>query len=128
MLQNTVDSRRIVRSRAIQIWSMSSAILNGEVKYPRFLCRRKHYVILGGNDMTLGLVRQILAKEDYILPYIIMNENDSVDVDFIVSTNQYDFQYVNIGGVILVPNKENSMVLTKDNIISICNDMKNNGI
>ena len=53
--------------------------LNGEVKYPRFLCRRKHYVILGGNDMTLGLVRQILAKEDSILPYIIIQTTRDVE-------------------------------------------------
>ena len=61
--------------------------------------------------------------ENSVIPYIIMNENQDVDANFIVSTNQYDFQYVNIGGKILVPNKENSMLLTSDNIIDyVCSN------
>lgn len=47
--------------------------LKGEVKYSRFLRRKKHYVIIGGNDMVAGIVRQIISKGKYIL---IQTSND----------------------------------------------------
>ena len=34
----------------------------GEIKYPGFLRRKKHYIIIGGNDMSIGIVKQLLAK------------------------------------------------------------------
>ena len=39
----------------------------GEIKYTRFLRRRKHYVIIGGNDMVAGIVEQLLPTGKYIL-------------------------------------------------------------
>ena len=41
--------------------------LKGEIKYRCFLSRNKHYVIVGGNDMVAGIVRQILSNGKYIL-------------------------------------------------------------
>ena len=41
--------------------------LKGEVKYKKFLDRNCHYVIIGGNDMVEGIVRQILPDGNYIL-------------------------------------------------------------
>lgn len=41
--------------------------LRSEVKYPSFLRRKRHYVIIGGNDMVAGIVRQIISKGKYIL-------------------------------------------------------------
>lgn len=47
--------------------------LKGEVKYPCFLRRKKHYVIIGGNDIVTGIVKQIISKKEYIL---IQTSND----------------------------------------------------
>ena len=41
--------------------------IKGEVKYKRFLDRNCHYVIVGGNDMVDGIVKQILPEGKYIL-------------------------------------------------------------
>ena len=41
--------------------------LKGEVKYPCFLRRKKHYVIIGGNDVVTGIVKQLISKNKYIL-------------------------------------------------------------
>ena len=41
--------------------------LKGEVEYPCFLRRKKHYVIIGGNDIVTGIVKQIISKKEYIL-------------------------------------------------------------
>ena len=47
--------------------------LKGKVKYPCFLRRKKHYVIIGGNDIVTGIVKQIISKKEYIL---IQTSND----------------------------------------------------
>ena len=36
--------------------------LKGEVRYKWFLKLKKHYVVIGGNDVTVGIVSQILDK------------------------------------------------------------------
>ena len=41
--------------------------LKGEVKYPRFLRQKSYDVVIGGNDMVVGLVKQRLISEKYIL-------------------------------------------------------------
>lgn len=41
--------------------------LKGEVRYKRFLSRKKHYVIIGGHDSVVGIVRQLLKETGYIL-------------------------------------------------------------
>ena len=33
--------------------------LKGEISYERFLRRKSHYIIIGGNDMVVGIVRQL---------------------------------------------------------------------
>lgn len=55
--------------------------LKGEVKYPYFFRRKKHYVIIGGNDMAFGIVRQILAKEEEYsnMPYILIQTTRDVE-------------------------------------------------
>lgn len=41
--------------------------LKGEIKYPCFLRRKKHYVIIGGNDVVTGIVKQLISRNKYIL-------------------------------------------------------------
>ena len=56
--------------------------LKGEVKYPCFLRRKKHYVIIGGNDMALGIVRQIMPNNDRpnnVMPYILIQTTRDVE-------------------------------------------------
>lgn len=52
--------------------------LKGEVKYPCFLRRKKHYVIIGGNDMTFGIVRQIMPEKG-VMPYILIQTTRDVE-------------------------------------------------
>lgn len=49
--------------------------LKGDVKYSSFLRKKgkKHYVIIGGNDVVVGIVKQIIDKKKYIL---IQTTND----------------------------------------------------
>ncbi len=54
--------------------------LKGEVKYGRFLKNNPHYVIIGGNDMVPGIVRQIFEKfERKPLPYILIQTSRDVE-------------------------------------------------
>lgn len=41
--------------------------LKGEVRYSGFLKLKKHYVVIGGNDVITGIVRQFISKNKYIL-------------------------------------------------------------
>lgn len=43
--------------------------LKGEVRYKNFLKRKKHYIIIGGNDMVPGVVSEIFksAVDEYVL-------------------------------------------------------------
>lgn len=58
--------------------------------------------------------------ENSIIPYVIMKEaSDEVTTNFIISNQQYDFQYVNFDNTyILVSKQDNSKILSKDNLIS----------
>lgn len=47
--------------------------LKGEIKYPSFLRRKEHYIIIGGNDIVIAIVKQIISKRKYIL---IQTSND----------------------------------------------------
>ena len=47
--------------------SRKEKCLKGEVKYPCFLRWKKHYVIIGGNDVVTGIVKQLISKNKYIL-------------------------------------------------------------
>lgn len=55
--------------------------LNGEETYCGFLKRRKHYVIIGGSDMVVGIVKEIFKKEDkkHCLPYILIQTSQDVE-------------------------------------------------
>lgn len=57
--------------------------LKGEVKYKRFLSRHPHHIIIGGNDMAFGIVRQIFEPynngDDRILPYILIQTARNVE-------------------------------------------------
>ncbi len=53
--------------------------LKGEVRYKWFLKFKKHYVIIGGNDMSFGIVRQILANQQTNLPYIVIQTTRDVE-------------------------------------------------
>lgn len=54
--------------------------LKGEIKYRGFLHKYKHYVIIGGNDMTFGIVRQIMQDEDEgVMPYILIQTTRDVE-------------------------------------------------
>ena len=56
--------------------------LKGEVKYRGFLHKYKHYVIIGGNDMTFGIVRQIMPNNDMPnndMPYILIQTTRDVE-------------------------------------------------
>lgn len=52
--------------------------LKGEVKYRGFLHKYKHYVIIGGNDMTYGIVRQIMPNKG-VMPYILIQTTRDVE-------------------------------------------------
>ena len=52
--------------------------LKGEVKYRGFLHKYKHYVIIGGNDMTFGIVRQIMSNKG-VMPYILIQTTRDVE-------------------------------------------------
>ncbi len=57
--------------------------LKGEVKYLCFLRRKKHYVIIGGNDVTVGIVSQILDEiikaNNIFRPYVLIQTSRDVE-------------------------------------------------
>ncbi len=59
--------------------------LKGGVKYPYFLRQKKHHVIIGGNDMVFGIVRQIFENVMSVeaksskLPYILIQTSRDVE-------------------------------------------------
>ena len=55
--------------------------LNGEETYCGFLKRCKHYVIIGGSDMVVGIVKEIFKKEEkkHCLPYILIQTSQDVE-------------------------------------------------
>lgn len=55
--------------------------LNGEETYCGFLKRRKHYVIIGGSDMVVGIVKEIFKKEEekHCCPYILIQTSQDVE-------------------------------------------------
>lgn len=50
--------------------------IKGEVRYNSFLKRKKHHVIIGGNGMTSGLLRQLLKNDDN---YVIIQTSRDVE-------------------------------------------------
>lgn len=56
--------------------------------------------------------------ENSVTPFIINKEqNDDKVINFIVTSDMYDFQYVNYNFNIIIPKGDNSIICVKDNII-----------
>ena len=57
--------------------------LKGEVRYKGFLKLKKHYVVIGGNDVAIGIVKQILdkiySKKSLLKPYILIQTSRNVE-------------------------------------------------
>ena len=57
--------------------------LKGEVKYRWLLKKYSHYVIIGGNDMVAGIVKQLFKSKEYqkilFKPYILIQTNRDVE-------------------------------------------------
>ena len=57
--------------------------LKGEVKYRWLLKKYPHYVIIGGNDMVAGIVKQLFKSKEYqkilFKPYILIQTNRDVE-------------------------------------------------
>lgn len=51
----------------------------GLIRYGGFLKHRKHYIIIGGNDMVSGLVRQVFDDRKGGLPYILIQTSSDVE-------------------------------------------------
>ncbi len=52
----------------------------GEIKYKELPTKGNHYVIIGGNDMVAGIVRQLLEQEvEKELPYILIQTSRDVE-------------------------------------------------
>lgn len=57
--------------------------IKGEVRYNYFLRLKSHYVIIGGNDVVVGIVKQILgqiyARHRLFKPYILIQTSRDVE-------------------------------------------------
>lgn len=57
--------------------------LKGDVRYGRFLKSKSHYVVIGGNDMIVGVVKQIFEKIECLgffkRPYILIQTSGNVE-------------------------------------------------
>lgn len=57
--------------------------LKGEVRYKCFLKLKKHYVVIGGNDVTVGIVSQILYEiikaNNIFHPYVLIQTSRDVE-------------------------------------------------
>jgi len=56
--------------------------------------------------------------ESSLVPRIITNDVEDNIVNFIVSTDKYDYQYANKGHYIIRPKQDNSYMVSKENLIS----------
>lgn len=53
----------------------------GMVKYNPFFKRKEHYVIIGGNDMVIGIVKQLFDKKDKVSSYTYIIVQTTRDVE-----------------------------------------------
>lgn len=57
--------------------------IKGEIVYNRFnrrwLCGKKHYVIIGGSDVAIGVVRQLFNNHEGREPYVIVQTSSDID-------------------------------------------------
>lgn len=61
--------------------------------------------------------------ENSVIPYLIQQYNDDKSVNFIVTNSSYNFQYVNYDTHVIIPRKEDSVLLTKHNVIDFIADL-----
>lgn len=61
--------------------------------------------------------------ENSVIPYVINKYNDDNSINFLVTNSSYNFQYVNHNCNIIVPRKDDSVLLTKRNIIDFIADI-----
>lgn len=55
--------------------------------------------------------------ESSLIPFVINKDNEDSSINFIVSTDLYDFQYANKGYYIIRPKQNDSYIVNKDNVI-----------
>lgn len=57
--------------------------LKGDVRYKGLLFCKRHYIVIGGNDMAVGIVRQLLKKDkgclEILKPYIVIQTSKDVE-------------------------------------------------
>lgn len=51
----------------------------GDVRYNSFFKRKKHYVIIGGNDMVSGIVKQLFEKKGNRHSYVLIQTSKDVE-------------------------------------------------
>lgn len=102
------------------------------------LCLHPDYKIIGKTIRESSEIIQIISEyiegvyfvqsgniEGSVLPYIITHESDDECHNFIVTTDLYDFQYVNQGFNIVFPKKEESLILNDKNMMDFVKMMSN---
>lgn len=81
----------LVSSLIGSIDSRKEKWFKGGIKYSRFLRKHKHFVIIGGNDMSFGIVRQILKKPTSHNP-AENKKNDQSDLPYIIIQTSRDVE------------------------------------
>lgn len=59
------------------------------------------------------------SVEPSLVPHVITKDNPSNNINFILSTDKYDYQYVNKGFYIIRPKLEHSYIVSKDNLMDV---------
>lgn len=54
--------------------------IKGEVRYNCFFKRKKHYVVIGGNDMVVGIVKHLVSQEENEYSYILIQTSKEVEL------------------------------------------------
>jgi hypothetical protein len=82
-------------------------------------------------DYSLGFVKTILeyvegvyfiepdSIEPSLIPYVITRQSKDDNINIILSTDRYDYQYATEGFYIIRPKQEDSYMVTKENLINI---------
>jgi hypothetical protein len=93
-------------------------------RYSENIC---NYIVFDNLNIAIDMTKIILEYienahiivsgniENSVIPYMLGNDNNAIN--FIVSTDMYDMQYAGLGYNILYPKKENSRLITKNNIV-----------
>lgn len=54
--------------------------MKGEAKYRNILKHNLHYIVIGGNDVVIGIVKQLLEEVDTDNPYILIQTSRDVEL------------------------------------------------